>query len=346
MVIIMAYEIIKELPSIKDLIKEFPLSNIDYQNINNHKREIQDILLGRDERLLIILGPCSAWPYDAVLEYAERLKKINNHISHKLKIVMRLYTHKQRTAKGWLGPANQPDISVPPDIESGLRYSRKLMVEVSKKNIAIADEAVFINNTRGFIDLLSWVAVGARSSENFEHRVFASGIDCPVGIKNPTSGSIKIGINGVITAQDQHTTIINNNEVKTFGNNFAHLVLRGGGGKPNYTLGHLKEALITLKMAKVINPAVIIDVSHDNCLVGGVKEYLRQGDIIFEIQGIINKNPELKALVKGFMLESFIKSGNQNVNSKYLDLNGLSITDPCLGWEETESLLLKLANME
>lgn len=340
----MAYKILKELSSIQDLIIQYPLTDIEYNRVEEHKREIENILLGKDKRLLIIVGPCSAWPYDAVLEYADKLKNLDKYIKHKLKIVMRVYTHKQRTARGWLGPANQPDPVSFPDIENGLKYSRKLMVAISKKGIAIADEVVSINNIRLFVDILSWVAVGARSSENFEHRVFASSIDCPVGIKNPTSGSIKIGVNGVIVAQGQHVTVINNNEVNTSGNHFAHLVLRGGGGKPNYTLEYLKEALINLNTEKIINPAILIDVSHDNCLVNGIKDHLRQIDIIFEIKDIINKEPELKKIIKGFMLESFLKSGNQSVSSDSLDTNGLSITDPCLGWDDTQELLLKLAN--
>ncbi|HMT02915.1 MAG TPA: 3-deoxy-7-phosphoheptulonate synthase [Burkholderiales bacterium] len=342
----MSFRIIKKVPSGDEIIKQLPLTEKQYKNIEIHRKEIRNILAGRDNRLLIIVGPCSAWPYDAVLEYANRLIKVDKKVKNKLKIVMRSYVQKPRTVTGWAGPINQPDPLRPPNIANGLYYARKLMLEITNKNLAIADEALFTNNSHSFLELLSWVAIGARSTENQEHRIFASSLDFPVGMKNPTSGSIKTGVNGVIAAQYRHTAIFDGYEVETSGNRFAHLVLRGGNNKPNYGLEYLEQAKHYLEIAQIKNPSVIVDVSHDNCLINGVKEYKKQGEIIFEVINIIKQNPQLAKIIKGFMLESFIKEGRQDINNlSSIDINGLSITDPCLGWEQTNDILLKLARI-
>lgn len=342
----MGYRIVKKIPTADEIIAAFPLSDEGYLSIDKHRLEIEAILSGKDQRLIVVVGPCSAWPDTAVLEYAERLKKLNDKVSHALKLVMRVYIQKPRTIKGWTGPVNQPDPLAPPDIAAGALYCRKLMTQVVEMGLPIADEALFTHNARGFIELLSWVAIGARSSEDQEHRIFASGIDCPVGIKNPTHGSIKIGINGVVAAQHSHYIVLDGNEVETDGNQYAHLVLRGSNDRPNYSLADISEVAEQCKKNNVYNPAVIIDVSHDNCVVNGVKDHNAQADIILEVVNNLKTNPELKTLVKGFMLESFIKPGKQNAETANpIDLCGLSITDPCLGWDDTEALLLKLADL-
>ncbi|HRG61996.1 MAG TPA: 3-deoxy-7-phosphoheptulonate synthase [Burkholderiales bacterium] len=342
----MGYRIVKKIPTADEIIAAFPLSDEGYLSIDKHRIEIEAILSGKDQRLIVVVGPCSAWPDTAVLEYAERLKKLNEKVSHALKLVMRVYIQKPRTIKGWTGPVNQPDPLSPPDIAAGALYCRKLMTQVVEMGLPIADEALFTHNARGFIELLSWVAIGARSSEDQEHRIFASGIDCPVGIKNPTHGSIKIGINGVVAAQHSHYIVLDGNEVETDGNQYAHLVLRGSNNRPNYSLADISEVAEQCKKNNVYNPAVIIDVSHDNCVVNGVKDHNAQADIILEVVNNLKTNPELKTLVKGFMLESFIKPGKQNAETANpIDLCGLSITDPCLGWDDTEALLLKLADL-
>jgi 3-deoxy-7-phosphoheptulonate synthase len=341
----MAYQVIKQLPTSNEIITQIPLSELGYQDIERSRQEIKNIISGADDRLLVIVGPCSAWPYDAVLEYANRLLKINEKVNHALKLVMRVYIEKPRTIKGWTGPLNQPDPLSPPDIERGMRYARSLMVKVIEMGLPIADEALFTHNARSFLELLSWVAIGARSSEDQEHRIFASAIDCPVGMKNPTHGSLKIGVNGVVAAQCSHTAMFDGYEVKTDGNPYVHLVLRGSNEEPNYSVTHLEEVQRHLATSKVQNPAVMIDVSHDNCLVNGKKDYKAQEQIIFRVLDSIQQRPDLKKLVKGFMLESFIKEGSQNVETvANIDLGGLSITDPCLGWEQTEHLLMALAN--
>jgi 3-deoxy-7-phosphoheptulonate synthase len=342
----MNYERLKKLPSVEDVIQLYPLSAAGHEKIMHDRREIKNILEGNDNRLLMIVGPCSAWPKNAVLDYAQRLMAINDIVKKSLKIVMRMYIQKPRTTKGWTGPVNQPNPYAEPDIEAGIHYVREMMVKVVEMGLPIADECLFTHNARGFSELVSWFAIGARSSEDHEHRIFASAANCPVGMKNPTHGSIAIGVNGVIAAQNPHHAAIDRYAVQTFGNPHAHLVLRGCNQAPNYSLEHLEEAQKHMLTHQVKNAAVVIDVSHDNCLVNGKKLYQRQPDIIFEVMQYLRNRSDLRKLMKGFMVESYLKSGNQKLeacNPDTIDLSGLSITDPCLGWEQTEALLLELA---
>ena len=343
----MNYTRIKKLPSVEEIIQQYPLSDAGHHKIMHDRREIRHILEGKDNRLLMIVGPCSAWPKEAVLEYAKRLVELNEEVKQSLKIVMRLYIQKPRTTKGWSGPVNQPDPYAEPDIEAGIHYVREMMVEVVEMGLPIADECLFTHNARGFSELVSWFAIGARSSEDHEHRIFASAANCPVGMKNPTHGSIAIGVNSVVAAQHSHVAAIDRHEVQTMGNPHAHLVLRGCNQAPNYSLAHMEEVKNHIITHQVKNPAVVIDVSHDNCLINGKKDYRAQPAIIFEVMKYLKNHPDLRKLMKGFMVESYLKEGNQKLdacNASTIDLNGLSITDPCLGWEQTKELLLTLAN--
>lgn len=345
---IMNYTILKKLPSVESLIQAIPLSDKGHQHIAQDRQEIKAILEGKDDRLLIIVGPCSAWPGEAVLEYAKRLCALKKKLEKKLKLVMRTYIQKPRTTKGWTGPVNQPDPFGYPDIEAGTQYARQMMVNVIEMGLPIADEALFTHNAKGFVELLSWVAIGARSAEDQEHRIFASAIDCPVGLKNPTHGSLAIGVNSVVAAQHPHVAVFDGYEVQTHGNAHAHLVLRGNNHHPNYSIKHLQEVKGYMESHQVQNPAVIIDASHDNCLINGKKEYQLQGQIILDVIKSLETHKDLKPLVKGFMIESFLQAGNQKVEATHpsdIDLNGLSITDPCLGWEETEEALLNLSKI-
>lgn len=342
----MGYTFIKKLPPIETIIKEIPLSDAGYEKVKQDRKEIERILSGEDNRLIMIVGPCSAWPSEAVIEYAKKLQKINEQVSDVLKIVMRVYIQKPRTTKGWTGPVNQPDPLKDPDIEKGIRYVRKMMVDVINIGLPISDEALFTHNAKGFIELLTWVAIGARSAEDQEHRIFASGCDCPVGMKNPTHGSLGIAINSIVAAQHPHVAVFDGSEVQTDGNAFAHLVLRGGNSGPNYFAENLEEARHHMQVHHIKNPAIIVDVSHDNCIVNGKKDHHRQGQVVFETLEAIANKPELKKLVKGFMVESFLKDGHQKVDPahpEHLDYGGLSITDPCLGWDATEQFLKLLA---
>lgn len=337
--------ITKRLPKTEEIIQAYPLSEQAYENVARDKQEVKDILAGRDQRLLIMVGPCSAWPYDAVIEYAQRLKQLEPSLRDQLKIVMRLYIQKPRTTKGWTGPVTQPDPFAPPDIGEGIKYARKLMVEVLEMGLPIADEALFTHNAKGFIELLSWVAIGARSTEDQEHRIFASAIECPVGMKNPTSGSIEIGVNSIVAAQRGHTAVFDGAQVETHGNAYAHLVLRGGLDRPNYHVEDIYKAKKFLELHKVSNPAIVIDASHDNCKIDGVKDPIQQINVAHEVLAALKLYPDLRKLVKGFMFESFLKSGAQKLEAltvEKVDREGLSITDPCLSWEQTEALLLEI----
>lgn len=342
----MSYTVIKKIPTSAEILKFFPLSQKAEQKILRDQQEVKNILEGKDQRLLLVVGPCSAWPKEAVLKYAEKLAVLNEKVKDQLKLIMRVYIQKPRTTKGWTGPVNQPDPLGSPDIEAGVKYAREMMVKVVEMGLPIADEALFTHNAKGFLELLSWVAIGARSAEDQEHRIFASAIDCAVGLKNPTHGALAIGVNSVVAAQHSHVAVFDGYEVQTAGNPHAHLVLRGSNGASNYSVENLEIVKKEMEKHGVKNPAVMIDVSHDNCIVNGKKDHKLQPSIILDILKSIQHHPELKKLVKGFMLESFLKEGAQKIDGKNrseIDLNGLSITDPCLGWEQTEAAILELA---
>lgn len=342
----MSYTIIKKLPPIEKILQDIPMSEQGFAKISRDRKEIKRILSGEDPRLLLIIGPCSAWPSEAVLDYARKLQTISESVSDVIKIVMRVYIQKPRTTKGWTGPVNQPNPVSEPDIEAGIRYVRQMMIDVINIGLPIADEALFTHNAKGFVELLSWLAVGARSSEDQEHRIFASSIDCAVGMKNPTHGSLHIAANGIIAAQHAHVAVFDGHEVQTHGNPYAHLVLRGINGQPNYSVEHLIAAHHQLMTGDIKNPALIIDASHDNCIFEGVKQHQRQPQVIFDTLDAIEPHPELKRLVKGFMVESFIKDGRQQVDALStgdIDYTGLSITDPCLDWDSSAELIQTLA---
>lgn len=342
----MKYTTIKKLPSAEEIISAIPLLEHDYEKILQHRREIKNIFEGKDSRLLVVVGPCSAWPNTAVLKYAEKLAQLNESVKAHLKLVMRVYIQKPRTTKGWTGPINQPDPLAYPDIAAGVYYTRQMMIDVIKKGLAIADEALFTHNAKGFLELLSWVAIGARSTEDQEHRIFASAVDCPVGMKNPTHGSLAIGVNSVLAAQAPHVAALDGYEVQTHGNRHAHLVLRGNNLGANYSIENLREAQRLMQAHGIENPAIMIDASHDNCLVNGKKDYRYQPQVIEAVMESRRQFPEIKNLVKGFMIESFLKEGCQKIDPNHpaaIDMDGLSITDGCLGWEKTASLLLNLA---
>lgn len=342
----MSVTIIKKMPSAGEIIKRHPLSKQGEENVQRDRREICDILSGKDSRLLFIVGPCSAWPEDAVIKYAKKLKKLSDEVKGKVKILMRVYIQKPRTIRGWLGPVNQPDPHEPADIEKGIEYCRDMMVKIVEMGLPIADEAVFTHNAKGFVELLSWIAIGARSVEDQEHRIFASGLECPAGMKNGTSGSIDVAVNGIVAAQHRHVAVLDGYQVETHGNPFAHLVLRGGVTGPNYGVEHVHKAKALLERHKVKNPAILIDASHDNCVLNGKKDASIQPIVVKEVLATMKVHPDCRHLVKGFMMESFLKEGNQKLDdttSETIDRGGLSITDPCLGWDETEDLVRYVA---
>ncbi len=337
---------VKRLPSADELIARFPLSSAAQERVAVGREEVRAILAGADARFLLVVGPCSAWPDEAVLAYAERLRVLEHAVRDALKLVLRVYIQKPRTARGWTGPVNQPDPFAPADIEAGMFYCRRMMVSAIEMGLAIGDEALFTNNARGFAELLTWVAIGARSAEDQEHRIWASGMGAPVGMKNPTSGSIEVGVNSVLAAQSPHVAVFEGCQVETCGNPHAHLVLRGGARGPNYHLDDLFLAQRLLCEEHIQNPALLIDASHDNCRIHGRKDPEAQADVLRQVLGNLRARPELRPLVRGFLLESFLLAGNQELERctpGSIERGGLSITDPCLSWERTESLILDLA---
>lgn len=344
----MSYQVQKMIPRVELVHEKLPLSDALKKQIENDRKDLLNILSGKDARKILIIGPCSAWPSEAVLEYAQKLKPIADRVADKLKIVLRVYVQKPRTTVGWVGPVNQVNPYELPNVAEGILYCREMMLKVLELGFPIADEAVYTHKKGYLTDLYSYLAIGARSTEDQEHRIFASLMNHPVGMKNPTSGDISTGVNSVIAAQFSHVFVIDGQQIKTSGNEGAHLILRGGNGKGNCEHKHLLKAHELLEVKKVKNPAVLVDISHDNSIDSdtGKKDPLLQSKILKEVVKDMKKDENIAKTVKGFMCESFLKTGSQNLNKfeKIEDLEyGKSITDGCIGFEETEKLIMDLA---
>ena len=345
----MSYTVIKKLPTVAELHEKFPLTQELEEQTQHDIQDIQNILKGDDSRKILIIGPCSAWPSESVLEYAKAMLPIKEKYSNVIKFVMRVYIQKPRTTVGWVGPVNQPNPFEEADITKGFEYCRKMMIDIIAMGYAIADEILYTHKKGYFTDLYSWVAIGARSTEDQEHRIFASMLDVPVGIKNPTDGSIEKGVNSVIAAQFAHNFAIAGDQIKTDGNEYAHLILRGGAGKSNYDTASLLNATERLIIKKITNPAIIVDLSHENSIdpETGKKDPLLQPKILHSVLDSMQSDSVINESVKGFMVESFIENGNQNVN-KCIGLGdvkkGVSITDGCIGLKESIEMVKSLAD--
>jgi 3-deoxy-7-phosphoheptulonate synthase len=344
----MAYLVEKTIRNSEEIKKEYPLENSLKILVEKHREEIKNILGSKDNRLIIILGPCSAWPLEAVKLYAKKIKEFDRLYGDKLKFILRVYSQKPRTSLGWTGPVNQLNPFLPSNIEVGLVEMRKLMIEITRLDLAIADEALFTHNEGYFDDILSWIAIGARSSEDQEHRIYASMLDIPVGIKNPSSGDLNVAMNSVLTSRHSHVFLLNNKQIRTFGNQYSHIVLRGGNNKSNLNASSFKFLEELFIKNKIVNSSIIADCSHDNSIIdkSGRKDYKKQPEILINFFKEIKEHSSSFKLLKGFMIESFIKSGSQDIkkvnSTSDLDLSGLSITDPCIGIEETKILLKNL----
>lgn len=337
----MSSTIVQNVRTPTQLKEVFPLSDEQQKSVLKHRDEIKQILKGNDKRKLLIVGPCSAWPCDAVIEYAQKLKELESEVNN-IKIVLRVYTQKPRTTIGWSGLAKQPDPFKPINIDKGLEEVRKLMIQIIDLGLPIADEIVAPQKFEYVDDMLSWFAIGARTTESQPHRLLASGADMPVGFKNSTQGNIDVAVNGIISAQHSHEYLHAFQQIKTSGNPYAHLILRGGNNTPNYDRESLQLAI--LKLASVKTQAIIVDASHDNAIdfVSKKKDASRQPIIIEEVCSYFSDGP-INNIIKGFMVESFLQLGNQKISSQETcDGNGLSITDPCLGWGETKNLIIDL----
>lgn len=336
---------IHELPTPDALKALYPVSQ-ELRTIKARRdQEIADILSGRDQRLMLIIGPCSADREDAVLDYITRLAELQEKVKDKLYFVPRIYTNKPRTTgDGYKGMASQPDPEKKPNMLEGLISIRKMhMRAVAETGFTCADEMLYPENHSYLSDILSYVAVGARSVENQQHRLVASGVGIPCGMKNPTSGGLSIMLNSITAAQHKHTFVYRGWEVDTPGNPYAHAILRGfsnhhGEAAPNYHIEDL-ELLWRLYQEKkgLQNKAVIIDTNHSN----SGKDPFAQPRICREVLYSMKYSEELRGFVKGFMIESYLEDGCQPIGG---GIYGKSITDPCLGWEKTQRLVYDLAD--
>ena len=340
----MGMKINAELPLPADLKAEYPLPDEIVRIKEKRDREIRDIFTGRSDKFVVIVGPCSADNEDSVCEYVNRLAEVNEKVSDRLMIIPRIYTNKPRTTgEGYKGMLHQPDPEKKPDLVHGLIAMRKMHMRVIEESgLTSADEMLYPDNWSYLSDILSYVAVGARSVENQQHRLTISGLDIPAGMKNPTSGDFSVMLNSVIAAQGSHTFIYRNWEVKTTGNPLTHTILRGavnkhGNAIPNYHYEDVQLLLEKYRETNLKNPAVIIDANHSN----SNKQYKEQIRIVSEVLHSRRYHPGLKKLVKGVMIESYLEEGNQPITDHRVF--GKSITDPCLGWDDTEKLLYQIA---
>ena len=334
----------RRLPAPQDVIKMYPLSEKLASRKNANDKEIRGVLEGKNKKFLLIIGPCSADREDAVLEYATRLRAVQEKVSDKLILVPRIYTNKPRTTgAGYKGMLHQSDPHRAPDMFRGLISIRRLHIRcLEETGFSGADEMLYPENHHYLADILSYVAVGARSAENQQHRLTASGLDVPVGFKNPTSGDLSVMLNAVTAAQSPHDFSYGGFEVQSTGNPLAHAILRGsvnrfGTNLPNYHYEDLIRLNEMYEKMDLVNPACIVDANHSN----SNKKYEEQIRIVKEVMHNRKESAIINKLVKGVMIESYICPGNQKIGEH---IYGKSITDPCLGWEESEQLLYAIAD--
>lgn len=341
----MGFEFIKKLPVPIEIKAQYPVSDKAAGIKAVRDKEIKDVITGASDKFLVIIGPCSADNEDAVIDYAKRLAKVQEKVKDKLILIPRIYTNKPRTTgEGYKGMLHQPDPEKDPDLLNGLIAIRKMHLRVIEETgLTSADEMLYPENYWYLSDVLSYVAVGARSVENQQHRLTVSGMDIPAGMKNPTSGDYSVMLNSVVAAQSPHTFIYRGWEVNTPGNDLAHTILRGAVNKqgqniPNYHYEDLIRVLNMYSKRDLKNPAVIIDANHSN----SGKLYKEQIRIVKEVLHSCRHSEEIKNLVKGVMIESYIEPGCQKVGD---GVYGKSITDACLGWDDSEKLIYDIAEL-
>ena len=335
----------RKLPIPQEVKAEFPLSPELARIKAKNDEEIKKIFSGESKKFLLVIGPCSADREDAVMEYIHRLKRLSEQVEDKIMIVPRVYTGKPRTTgEGYKGLVHQPDPTEPPDMYKGLVAIRKIHMKVLEETgFSTADEMLYPENHRYISDLLTYITIGARSVENQQHRLTASGMDVPVGMKNPTSGDISVMMNAIKAGQSSHMFIYRGWEVESAGNPYTHAILRGyvnknGESQPNYhyeDLAHLNDTYIRMGLA---NPSVIVDCNHSN----SDKHYKAQVRIAKEVCHNRQHSRSISSLVKGLMIESYLEDGAQKIDE---GIFGKSITDPCIGWARTEKLILDIADL-
>ena len=334
-----------KLPIPQEIKEQYPLSDTAAAVKAQRDREIQKIFAGEDDRMVLVIGPCSADREDAVLEYIGKLRDVQDKVADKLLIIPRIYTNKPRTTgAGYKGMLHYPDPNEKPNLIKGVIAIRKLhMKALTEFGLSSADEMLYPENHRYLSDLLSYVAVGARSVENQQHRLTASGLDIPVGMKNPTSGDLSIMMNAVYAGQHGHTFCYRGWEVHSEGNEYTHAILRGyvdqyGNAFPNYHYEDMIRLTALYEESGLVNPAVIVDTNHSN----SGKKYAEQPRIAKEVLHSCRYDSAVRRLVKGFMIESYLEDGCQKVNG---GVYGQSITDPCIGWDKTERLIYDIAEV-
>lgn len=341
----MSFKYLRALPTPEEIKQQLPLSPELIAKKAARDKEISDIITGKDQRLLLVIGPCSADHEDSVIDYVNRLVPVQEKVKERVLIVPRIYTNKPRTTgEGYKGIASQPDPEKAPDMVEGIIATRKMHIRaLEETGLTAADEMLYPENWGYVEDLLSYVAIGARSVEDQHHRLTVSGFDVASGMKNPTSGDFAVMLNSVYAAQHPHHFSFAGHEVETTGNPLAHVILRGavskhGNSTQNYHYEDIVRLIDMYDKMDVVNPAAIIDTNHSN----SGKKYMEQVRIAKEVMVNRQLSPEIKKMVKGLMIESYIEDGCQKVNEHTY---GKSITDPCIGWETTEHLIYELAEM-
>jgi 3-deoxy-7-phosphoheptulonate synthase len=337
-------EFIRKLPIPKEIREQYPLSDAQRENKRIFDGEVAKIFTGESNKKLLIIGPCSADNEDSVMDYVTRLAKVGEKVKDKLVIIPRIYTNKPRTTgDGYKGMLHQPDPQKSTDMLAGIIAIRHLHLRVIEETgMFTADEMLYPENYQYLFDLLSYVAIGARSVENQQHRLVASGIEIPVGMKNPTGGDISVMMNSVMAAQHSHTFLYRGWEVKSSGNPLAHTILRGyvnkhGESLPNYHYEDIEHLCAEYAKRELVNPALVVDCNHAN----SGKKYKEQMRIAKEVLHSCDLNPDINQIFKGFMVESYIEEGSQKIGE---GIYGKSITDPCIGWKDTEEFIYYMAD--
>lgn len=339
---------LRKLPIPQEIKKEYPLTDEMAKIKNERDEEIQRIFRGESDKLLLVIGPCSADSREPVLDYISRLRLVQDEVKDKILIIPRIYTNKPRTTgEGYKGMLHQPDPNAHEDMLKGIVSIRDLhRSALSDYGFTCADEMLYPENHRYLSDLLAYVAVGARSVEDQQHRLTASGLDIPVGMKNPTGGDLGVMMNSIRAAQTSHTFLYRGWEVVSGGNPYAHAILRGytkfdGSNCSNYHYEDLRQLQEMYEKTGLVNPGVIVDTNHAN----SGKKYLEQPRIAKDVLHSRRQSADLKRLVKGLMIESYIVDGAQKLTADSDYCHGQSITDPCLGWEKTETLIREMADI-
>jgi len=342
----MSFEFLRKLPTPEEISQKYPLPDPLVEIKRKRDEQIRNVFTGKSDKFLVIIGPCSADNETAVCDYVNRLAKVNEKVKDKLILIPRIYTNKPRTTgEGYKGIVHQPNPEKKPDFQAGLIAMRKMHIRaIEETGLTAADEMLYPENWGYVSDILSYVAIGARSVEDQQHRLTVSGFDVPAGMKNPTSGTLSIMLNSIYAAQHPHSFTYRGWEVNTSGNELTHAVLRGavnkhGNNLPNYHYEDLNLLLEMYNKADLLNPACIIDANHSN----SGKQYEQQIRIVKEVMHSRKLNHDIHKLVKGVMIESYIEEGCQHIGD---GIYGKSITDPCLGWEASEKLIYEIAEYE